>query len=106
MQIVGATRRNHFPPGVRYKVGSTASWCSRNVSTVYGLVSPVPSGLRTSKRALFDPACAIADMCLYDLPKLKTPHRPLPDRPFSGPPIMFVVKPWVARRAPIDDLLN
>jgi hypothetical protein len=52
------------------------------VSTVYGLVSLVPSGLRTSKRALFDPACAITDICLCDLPKLKTPHRPLPDRPF------------------------
>ena len=106
MQIVGATRRNHFPPGVRYKVGSTAPWCSGNESTVYGLVSLDPSGVGTSTWALFDRACAITDMCLYDLPKLKTPHRPLPDRPFSGPPIMFVVKPWVARRAPIDDLLN
>jgi hypothetical protein len=30
------------------KVGSTAPWCSWNVSMVYGLVSVVPSGPRTS----------------------------------------------------------
>ena len=28
-------------------------------------------------------ACASTDICLYDLPKLKTPHRPLPDRPLD-----------------------
>jgi hypothetical protein len=43
------TRPNHFLLGVRYKVGSTAPSCSRNVSTVYGLVSAVSSELRISR---------------------------------------------------------